>query len=126
MLALALVALAQVDGGVVDGGPPPPDPLSALYAQCPTVDFADGGTAPFSYPVDGGAPATSDWYVPYPRAQRQACRTAACEERLRQYTDNPPAPFFSKPTLITMFSFAFITLVAGAYLGWEVRALLFR
>ena len=107
MTGLVVTLMMAVDGGTPFS--------SSLYAQCP--DATDAGEA---YPVDGGSPATADWYLPFPRAQRQACLLVTCDERLKQLEAVPgPEPFFSKTTLAVMGGFGLVAFLFGAYLGWS-------
>ncbi|TAL42388.1 MAG: hypothetical protein EPN91_08390 [Salinibacterium sp.] len=93
MLTIALVALAQLDGGsAIESDAGQASTLTELYGSCPEVEFADGGHAEYAFPVkrtgsfieelppDAGASA--DYVLPFPRAQRTSCRLAACEARV--------------------------------------------
>lgn len=95
--AVSIVSMpsdAGTDAGI-DAGVSAPDagPYDGIFNECPEVDYADGGHAPYAFPVavpfgvltqvtpDGG----NDWYMPYPRGQRISCKLAACEERVTDY-----------------------------------------
>jgi len=75
----------SVDAGVIS-------PLDGLYASCPAVEFADGGSAAPAIPVKrtgsfieelpSSESAHADYLLPYPRPQRLSCKLAACEERV--------------------------------------------
>lgn len=90
MLPLVLVAVvAQTDGGMLltSGSP-------VFISACPEVNYADGGHAEYAFPVErkgsfieelpADAGSNSDWYMPYPRGQRSACRLAECEEKVSE------------------------------------------
>lgn len=84
--ASTTIALDTQDAGVSVLTPNP------LFAECPEVDYADGGHAPYAFPFelhsgvltqvspDGG----NDWVMPFPRPQRVSCMLAACESRDEQ------------------------------------------
>lgn len=102
LVAASLLAV-DVDGGINDSGTSALD-AGTIYSACPEVEFSDGGSAPeaFAAELHGGVltpvvpDGGNDWYLPYPRGQRVACKLAACEERVRdleKYTDTwvPPS-----------------------------------
>lgn len=115
MFAILVAAvLSQVDGG------------SPLYSSCPEVDYADGGHAAYAYPVevrgsflepvehpDGG----NDYLLPYPRAQRTACRLQACEER------NVEVELWRKPQFGWLLAASFVVgVVLTSFVAYEFCA----
>lgn len=109
---LALAVLA--DAGTLDAGT---HTRATIYDSCPEVNFADGGSAPLAFPAtvrDGAlvplpadAGGTSDWYMPYPRAQRVSCRIEACIERGEELER------WKKPTM----QWLVVSAAASAFLG---------
>ena len=121
--------LMQIDGGVddVDAGSTFANPLAEIYASCPEVEFSDGGVAELAFPVkrtgsfidelQPDAGASSDWYMPYPRPQRNACRLAACEarvEELESWGRNLQLPWWAA------LSIGLAAAAAGATVMYEI------
>lgn len=103
---------APVPGAAVpDAGSPFADPL---YAQCPEA------APPLELP-DGS------WSMTRERGARNACLMATCAERVRQLEATPVSePLFSKASLLANLILWGLGLVAGVYLGWQLRAFFFK